>query len=231
MNLPLLSISDLSCVRDSGIPIFSGLTLTVNDGDVVCIQGTSGSGKTTLLKCLAHLNVCQGTVLFHGRPPVSFGVPQYRTKVAYVPQRPSILPGTPHDFLLAVSGLSARQSRRNIDLQNPIEVAVSWGIESPLWDRDWTTLSGGECQRIALAIAVGLDTAEILLLDEPTSALDPSSSLLVEQYLLATLAASDTSLKAILWITHSVEQAGRVGTRFFQVDGNGGLETPRLPPV
>jgi alpha-D-ribose 1-methylphosphonate 5-triphosphate synthase subunit PhnL len=40
-----------------------------------------------------------------------------------------------------------------------------WGIEKVLWDRAWADLSGGEAQRINLAIAVGLDVAEILLLD------------------------------------------------------------------
>lgn len=47
----------------------------------------------------------------------------------------------------------------------PIELADSWGVEEELWDRNWSTLSGGEMQRIALAIAVGMKTAEILLLD------------------------------------------------------------------
>lgn len=46
-----------------------------------------------------------------------------------------------------------------------IELAESWGIDEELWDRNWSNLSGGEMQRIALAIAVGMRSAEILLLD------------------------------------------------------------------
>ena len=46
-----------------------------------------------------------------------------------------------------------------------IELAESWGIDEELWDRTWSNLSGGEMQRIALAIAVGMRSAEILLLD------------------------------------------------------------------
>lgn len=46
-----------------------------------------------------------------------------------------------------------------------MELAESWGIDEELWDRTWSSLSGGEMQRIALAIAVGMRTAEILLLD------------------------------------------------------------------
>jgi ABC-type dipeptide/oligopeptide/nickel transport system ATPase subunit len=46
-----------------------------------------------------------------------------------------------------------------------VDVAKGWGIDPELWDREWSSLSGGESQRIALAIAVGLDAAEVLLLD------------------------------------------------------------------
>lgn len=51
------------------------------------------------------------------------------------------------------------------DLNGPIEVSKEWGIEEELWDRNWSELSGGEAQRIALATGVGLKNAEILLLD------------------------------------------------------------------
>ena len=50
-------------------------------------------------------------------------------------------------------------------LDEPIRVGETWGIDKELWDRNWSNLSGGESQRIALASAVGLGTAEILLLD------------------------------------------------------------------
>lgn len=47
----------------------------------------------------------------------------------------------------------------------PIQVAEEWGIDEELWDRSWTSLSGGESQRIALSVAIGLPGAEVLLLD------------------------------------------------------------------
>lgn len=140
---------------------------------------------------------------------ITSGIPSYRTRVLYVPQRPSLLPGTPRDFLHSVTSFRVR---RRVKDQNgsvrsspeyPMQVASEWGIDETLWDRDWTNLSGGESQRIALAVAVGLNSAEILLLDgqsvnvhlylsfnsrcswcsngwlylEPTSALDMGSSL------------------------------------------------------
>ena len=108
----------------------------------------------------------------------------------YVPQRPSLLPGTPRDFLNTISKFSSRnpkggmsgwfsfgQNKQNDDRDHatetsgpdaahtPIEVGKAWGIDEELWDRSWGNLSGGESQRIALAAAVGLGNAEVLLLD------------------------------------------------------------------
>lgn len=102
------------------------------------------------------------------------GIPKYRTRVLYVPQRPSLLPGTPRDFLNIVTSFSSRKNSSKskhsesispTDSGHPIEVAKGWGVDEELWDRDWSNLSGGESQRIAMAVAVGLDAAEILLLD------------------------------------------------------------------
>ena len=52
-----------------------------------------------------------------------------------------------------------------MSLDDPIRVGKEWGIEEELWDRTWSNLSGGESQRIALATALGMKSAEVLLLD------------------------------------------------------------------
>ena len=103
----------------------------------------------------------------------------------YVPQRASLLPGTPRDFLAAVSGFSAHHpsssptaasaaramlpgtadSKRALAAHPAFAVADAWGVPRELWDRTWANLSGGEAQRAVLAIAVGMRSAEVLLLD------------------------------------------------------------------
>ena len=102
----------------------------------------------------------------------STGVPIYRTQVLYVPQRPSLRPGTPKDFVTEHSSyhahkvrISSRSDIKESAFEYAREIAAEWGVDSGLWERPWTTLSGGEAQRVALAVAVGLDCAEVLLLD------------------------------------------------------------------
>ncbi|KAF9069603.1 P-loop containing nucleoside triphosphate hydrolase protein [Rhodocollybia butyracea] len=230
----LFTVRDLSCTTEEGSRIFSGVDLSLNEGDIVIVQGPSGCGKTTFLKCLSHLNVYSGHIQLHGKTPKSYGVPLYRTKVAYVPQRPPLLPGTPRDFLTTALSFKSRRDHTKLSssaeiLESAAKIANSWGIDSELWERDWSNLSGGETQRIALAISVGFDGAEVLLLDEPTSALDHESCLLVERHIMNTLRSSDNSLKAIVWITHSPEQAGRVGNRFLYFSNGSAREETSLP--
>ncbi|WVO23485.1 uncharacterized protein IAS62_004839 [Cryptococcus decagattii] len=208
MPQPFLTVKNLTIKRDSGSPVLENLSLDVSEGEVLVIRGPSGSGKSTLLK--------------------SMGIPNWRVKVQYVPQRPSILPGTPYDLLETVKKFSARKASQEAkenetgDRIDPMDLAADWGIEKTMWRRNWDTLSGGEAQRVALALAVGIGGAEVLLLDEPTSALDEEVSKRVERSLIKLLdnqssRGRDTGLKALVWITHSAEQAERVATRTFDI--------------
>jgi ABC-type phosphate transport system ATPase subunit len=105
--------------------------------------------------------------------PRAVGVPSYRTRVMYVPQRPSLLPGSPADFVKAIMNLHSHKILMRNDIQDTTEqvmkrcydTAQCWGIVPDLWNRDWMNLSGGEGQRILLSTAASLNTAEILLLD------------------------------------------------------------------
>ncbi|KZT11314.1 P-loop containing nucleoside triphosphate hydrolase protein [Laetiporus sulphureus 93-53] len=231
MGETLLVIKNLECPRTKGDPVFSHVNFEVKAGDIVVIQGKSGVGKSTLLKCLSHLNIYKGEILYRGKTPKSYGIPVYRTRVLYVPQRASLLPGTPRDFMAAISKFGSHSKASRMDKADnntanglsheTIELAQSWGIDEELWDRNWSNLSGGEMQRIALAIAMGMSTAEVLLLDEPTSALDPDTSATVENFLKSQIQAADSKLKALVWVTHSEEQGRRVGNRFIRLSAGG----------
>lgn len=71
------------------------------------------------------------------RAPLEYGISNYRTKVQYVPQRPSILPGTPRLFLETVLSFKSRKGieKYSSAVDGPVELAERWGIDSTCWDR------------------------------------------------------------------------------------------------
>lgn len=180
--------------------LFDGLSLAVGPRDRLVVQGPSGAGKSQLLRMLATLDVADaGEITLDGRTPEAWGATHWRAEVTYVAQRIPLLTGTPADHRDLVGRLAAQRGRTTLD---PVDLAQGWGLPTKAWDRPWASLSGGEAQRAALAVAVARCPA-VLLLDEPTSALDPDSVRLVE----ASLAD-----RAIVWVTHDPAQAERVAT-------------------
>ncbi|KAH6918556.1 ATP-binding cassette transporter [Coprinopsis sp. MPI-PUGE-AT-0042] len=229
MDTPLLQLVNVSCSVENSQQIFDDLNLELNEGDILALRGRSGCGKSTLLKCISHLIQHKGVIKFRGKTAKDLGIPNYRTKVLYVPQRPSLLPGSPSTFLQSILALSSQTHARPKSEQassafptvhaRAADITESWDVDLELWERDWGHLSGGEAQRMLLALALALDTAEVILLDEPTSALDEETSLLVEQCITDQVKSPTTRLKAVIWITHSAEQGRRVATRTVRLSG------------
>ncbi|KAF8275008.1 P-loop containing nucleoside triphosphate hydrolase protein [Lactarius quietus] len=209
---PLVTVKNLSCAGPEGDPIFVNVNFNVNEGDIIIVQARSGAG------------LYYGTIEFKGK-----------THVQYIPQRPSLLPGTPRDLIETLCTFHARLAPERFEgdalhLRRAMDLAERWGIAKQLWDRPWGSLSGGEAQRLSLAIPYGLNCAEVLLLDEPTSALDPASSAVVEKALVEEIKDAESTLKAIVWVTHSEEQAARVGTRFLHLSSIGVQEETTYEP-
>lgn len=182
MTPPLLEARDLRVVRvgDAGpLKVLDGASLSLERGEIVDVSGPSGSGKTTFVRALAlMLPDVAGGLFLDGRPAAEVGPRVWRSRVALLPQKPVIFPGTVRDNLLVPWRLKVRH-----DTPVPAEAELrakldSFGLDDVALDRDAAKLSVGQAARVAMA-RLGLTRPDVLLLDEPDASLDESAAAMV----------------------------------------------------
>jgi putative ABC transport system ATP-binding protein len=175
----ILSARSLTVGRraDAGIVrVLDGIDLAVGAGALVDVVGPSGAGKTTLLLALARLLPgAEGALALDGEPAEAIDPRAWRLRVAYLPQRSALLPGTVADNLALPWRLKVRAGS-----QAPDDVAFRAALDrvhlsDVALDRDVERLSEGQAARIALLRTV-LTAPRVLLLDEPDAALDAESA-------------------------------------------------------
>jgi tungstate transport system ATP-binding protein len=154
-------------------PVLRVKSLAIPQAAIVGLIGPNGSGKSTLLRLLGFVEKpSRGEILFKGRPAVPFSK-AVRFQVTLLSQEPYLMR---RSVLKNIAyGLELRGSRDN--LRSRVAEALSWlGLPDEVFaDRQWSELSGGEAQRVALAARLVLKP-EVLLLDEPTASVDAVSA-------------------------------------------------------
>jgi len=187
-------------------------TFDINEGEMFVIMGLSGSGKSTLIRCLNLLNrPTSGSILVDGENIVEYDkteLKEYRQKkIAMVFQHfglfshRTVLGNV--EYGLEVRGVS-KEEREEIARKN-LEIVGLKGWEDKYPDE----LSGGMQQRVGLARALANDP-DILLMDEPFSALDP---LIRREMQLELLDIQDRLQKTVIFITHDINEAFKLGDR------------------
>jgi thiol reductant ABC exporter CydD subunit len=176
-------------------PALESFSLTVHPGETVALVGPSGSGKSTVLALLlGFVRPTTGRVLADWVDVAEFDPDVWRSRIAWVPQRPYLFAGTVADNIrLGRPDATDDEVRRAAEAANALEFveALPRGFATRLGERG-AGLSAGQRQRIALARAF-LRDAPLLLLDEPTSNLDQDSEAAVIEA-VARLAAGRTVL-------------------------------------
>jgi putative ABC transport system ATP-binding protein len=189
----------------------SGICFELHAGDRLAIIGPSGAGKTVLLRALAMLDpVEEGTIRLRGRAIAHEAIPTYRSEVAYLHQRPALLDGSVATNLEHPYSLEVHRTKR-FDRDRIVDLLGELRRDEAFLDRSSRDLSGGEAQIVALLRAIQLDPA-VLLLDEPTASLDPGAARAIEG-LIGRWLEEDSGGRAVVWVSHDMEQARRVSTR------------------
>jgi iron complex transport system ATP-binding protein len=163
------------CVKIGQKNILEVTNIKIKSGKINVILGANGAGKSTLLKCLTGINSCAGEILLDGKNLNDYSLVELSKKRAVFSQSQSI--NFPFSAIEIVSlGRSPYLSNRNLKQdQKTIEEVLREVDGWHLKDRDFSTLSGGEQQRIHLArvlVQIWNQKNACLFLDEPTSALD-----------------------------------------------------------
>jgi putative ABC transport system ATP-binding protein len=176
---PLLEARDLRAARegDTGsVAVLDGVDLEIAAGTLAEITGPSGSGKTTLLLALARLLPgAEGDLALDGVPSDEITPQVWRIRVALLPQRPVLVPGTVADNLRLPWTLKVRHGEKPPAGDALADALAGVGLGDVAPGRDVSRLSVGQASRIAL-LRVMLAGPRVLLLDEPDASLDDASA-------------------------------------------------------
>jgi len=167
--MPLLELEDVDA-RYGQVQALHGVSLTVDEGEIVSLLGANGAGKTTTLRAISGTVARGGTVVFDGRPLAKSPEGVARRGITHVPEGRGIFAELTVWENLQM-GAYLRRDRKAV--QADVEQVCS---ELP-WFRDRRnqqagTLSGGEQQLLALGRA-RLARPRLILLDEPSLGLAP----------------------------------------------------------
>jgi len=193
-------------VELAGTRILSDVSATVEDGRLVGVVGPNGAGKSTLLRAMnGVVDPDAGTVLVDGEDVHDLPSKAASRRLATVPQDTHVS----FEFTVRQTvemGRHPHQPRFGRD-DDPeaVDRAMERAEVAPFADRDVTSLSGGETQRVLLARALAQD-APVLLLDEPTASLDVNHQVRTLE-LVRGLADDDD--RAVVAAIHDLDLAAR----------------------
>ncbi len=214
----LVQLEQVSQVYRSGDRRFyavQDITLRVHDGEFVCLLGPSGCGKSTLLRIITGLQKpTEGRVLYRGEPLV--GINPHATIVF---QTFALFPWLTVQGNVEVA-LKARRIPPHIRVPRVLDLIDRVGLDGfeSAYPRE---LSGGMRQKVGFARAMAVEP-ELLCMDEPFSALDVLSAESLRGELMELWTEGKIPTRAILMVSHNIEEAVFMADRLVIMDKNPG---------
>ena len=198
----MLEIRNLSAGYP-GAPVLENISLDIPQGAVTVIAGPNGSGKSTLLKALAGILPATGSAVLEGRELLTLSGQELARKVAFLPQNRQIPEITARKLVLhgRFPYLSYPRRYRREDEKIADEAMAQMGIPD-LANRPLATLSGGQRQKVYIAMALAQDTP-VILMDEPNTFLDIAHQLQLADH-ARSLAARG---KTVVLVLHDLAMA------------------------
>ena len=198
----MLEIRNLSAGYP-GSRILTDVSLALAEGSVTVIAGPNGCGKSTLLKALAGILPSEGNVLLDGQDLLALDRRELAKKVAFLPQNRPVPEITVKNLVLHGRFHYLSYPRRYRPEDHSIAAAAmeKMGV-ADLADRNLATLSGGQRQKVYIAMALAQDTP-VVLLDEPNTFLDIAHQLQLMQQARALAAEG----KTVVLVLHDLSMA------------------------
>lgn len=218
MNDPIIQFVDVTKAYDDEA-ILERFSLDIGRGEFLTIIGSSGCGKTTLLKMINGLLIPDtGTVFVQGQDISKTNLIALRRNIGYAIQGVGLFPHmTVRKNIAYVPSLLNKQNRQKTEAAVARLVKVV-GLDESLLDRYPSELSGGQQQRVGIARSLAA-APEILLMDEPFGAVDEITRRMLQDEILRIHRELGVT---IVFITHDIREALKLGTRVAVMD-HGGL--------
>lgn len=198
------------------LEVLKDISLTITEGEVVCVIGPSGSGKSTFLRCLNLLEeITDGSVIVDGsditEPKVDIN--KVRENIGMVFQHFNLFPHktAKENIMLAPVELKKMTKEEASTRADQLLDRVGLLDKADVYPAQ---LSGGQKQRVAIARALAMNP-DIMLFDEPTSALDPE---MVGEVLNVMQELAKEGMTMVV-VTHEMGFAREVGTKVIFMDG------------
>ena len=181
----MIKVENLSKVFPDGTKALDDVSLTIPDGQFVCIIGLSGAGKSTFMRCLNRLNdPSAGKILIEGEDIAFAGgrdLRKLRRRIGFVFQQFNLVERLTA-FENVLSGRLGYYGRlqgvlglfSSADKTRAIQALKRVGLEEKIYTTA-SNLSGGQKQRVAIARAL-VQEPKLMLADEPTASIDPKLS-------------------------------------------------------